>query len=73
MKIFQSLTNVRQESTDCEIFLTISQTLFFIQEEVILEAAKMENWRPVNVSFWHKPQPPSGATKLYKGYPNSVA
>ena len=40
-----------------------SVTTYVSQEEVILEAAKMENWRPVNVSFWHKVQPSSGAPK----------
>ena len=41
-----------------------SVTTYVSQEEVILEAAKMENWRPVNVSFWHKTQPSSGAPKV---------
>ena len=26
--------------------------VFVLKEEVIIEAANMENWRPVNVSFW---------------------
>ena len=59
-------------STNCDIFQSFNKhpasakimknvhsvTTYVSQEEVILEAAKMENWRPVNVSFWHKPQPP---------------
>ena len=65
-------------STNCDIFQSFNKhpasakimknvhsvTTYVSQEEVILEAAKMENWRPVNVSFWHKTQPSSGAPKV---------
>ena len=37
---------------------------FFVKEEVIIEAAKMENWRPVNVSFWQETQQTEGAIIL---------
>ena len=44
-------------------------TTFVSKEEVIIEAAKMENWRPVNISQWNKHQPTnqqSQKTSLYE-------
>ena len=58
---FQSFNKYPARAKIIKTFHTV--TTFVSQEEVILEAAKMENWRAVNVSFWHKPQPPSGADK----------
>ena len=61
MTDFQSFNKYPARAKIMKTFHTV--TTFVSQEEVILEAAKMENWRAVNVSFWHKPQPPSGADK----------
>ena len=42
-------------------------TPFICKEEVIIEAAKMDNWRPVNVSFWQNKQPQPTTAGAIKG------
>ena len=36
-------------------------TVFVLKEEVIIEAAEMENWRAVNVSLWQNKAQPTTA------------
>ena len=44
-------------------------TVFVFKEEVIIEAAKMENWRGINVSLWQNKQQPTTAGPINKGAP----